>query len=209
MTAVPTPPKPVGEEMSFQVPELEQLHARNYIYAGKCKVLRDKEFFEFCVLLKGGRLLAAHAFQLNMQALQYGQRLKNRTRDNVPIYGNHVVRVVPLTQLPEGHYLISGNGSIVLPEDTLPTVVYIVKKIRPIPDRNFFAITPGTKSLPLPLGCSLEVERFDNVLGITIVNSLGLSTALDENLQQFERLMYEWENGRLTLKHSRARSAEL
>lgn len=192
------PPPPVGDEVFFQIPELEQLPTGNYKQVGDCKITVRDNVFRFYILKYRKKLMAAHT----LRQLPLWSRLKLSGGSLLPFEGTAQLTLVPTQRLPTGDYRLAGSGKVKLQKEIDPSKIYILEKVirfrdgRVFPDnRQFVAISIEQRDLRIPTGSLLEVMRKGRVMTLGVdrrTAGMDESSFLNEEMVPAERSIYVW-----------------
>ncbi len=183
------PPLPVGDEVFFQVPELEQLPAGNYKCAGACNVLWQRRGFRFYVLRNEERFVVART----LEAILPGQTMRLRGGSIIPPAGNFHLKAVPLSRLPTGSYRLIGSGSLKEYGDVSPTQIYVLENAG-----QFLAVKSPVKHVAF--GSLLEIVRKGRVLTVGVDRRVdGQGGSLNEDMIPTRNSVYEWIDGSFVL----------
>ncbi len=190
------PPPPVGDEVFFQIPELEQLPRVNYKEAGNCRIVIRGDFFKFHILKHEEKFVVAHT----LRQIFPDQRLVAGGGSSLPFSGNARLVVVPMQRLPTGDYRLAGAGKIKAYGEVAPSKIYILEKVirfrdgQVFPDnRQFVAVQQLIPNIPT--GSLLEVLRKGRVLTVSVDRrTVGTdeSSFLNEEMMSAEKSIYAW-----------------
>lgn len=183
---IKSPPKPVGDDAFFQVPEIEQLPRGAYDRMGLCKAIPRKFYIFQLVQGKKDELVVGYT-PLDVEPTQ---RILLDQCSIVPPPERYAFQVVQMDQMPTGSYELTGIGHVKPTAHDNPIHIYIF-------ECSGFCLAT-TMSIPhINVHSVLIVEREGENLLLKVDRN---GPVLTPDLGYVDQSVYAWVDGNLVLQ---------